>query len=57
MTDKATRILEKMRERDRKNLSHWRPYDGPPDWSFAVLNAPKNELEERRDERPEVTVE
>jgi hypothetical protein len=46
MTDKAARILEKMKERDRQSLKRWRPYNGPPDWDFAVLNAPKEELEE-----------
>jgi hypothetical protein len=54
-TDKATRILEKMRERDRHTLKRWTPYSGPPDWNFEVLNAPKKELEEMRDERPEVS--
>ena len=34
---------------------HWKPYNGPPDWDSEVLNAPKRELEEERDERPEVS--
>ena len=28
---------------------------GPPDWNFIVLDAAKKELEERKDERPEVS--
>jgi len=33
----------------------WKPYKGPADWSFIVLNAPKKELEEGKEERPEVS--
>lgn len=55
MTDKPTAILKKMKERDRKTLKHWKPYAGPPDWNFVVLNAPKSQVEEQRDERPEVS--
>jgi len=31
------------------------PYKGPADWSFAVLDVPKKEPEERMDEDPKVT--
>jgi hypothetical protein len=55
MTDKAARILQRIKERDRQTLKHWTPFSGPPDWDFAVLNAPKMELEEGTDERPEVS--
>ena len=54
-TDKAQKILDIMKKKDRQTLKHWKPYDGPPDWGFAVLNAPKKDLEEGRDERPEVS--
>jgi hypothetical protein len=52
ITDKAARILQKMKERDRENLKRWKPYNGPADWNLIVLNTPKNELEDARDERP-----
>ena len=55
MTDKAARILQKMKERDRNILIHWKPYAGPPDWDFIVLDAPKKQVEEERDERPEMS--
>jgi hypothetical protein len=54
-TDKAARILQKMKERDRQRLKHWTPYKGPADWNFIVLDVPKKELKEGRDERPEVS--
>ena len=54
MTDKSARILQKMKERERQKLKHWKPYDGPPDWSFIVLNAPNKQVEEGKGERPEV---
>jgi hypothetical protein len=54
ITDKAATVLQKMKERDRQSLKHWTPFSGPPDWDFAVLNAPKKDLEEGRNERPEV---
>lgn len=54
ITDKAARILQRMKKRDRQTLKHWKPYDGPADWDSAVLNAPKKQLEEGTDERPEV---
>jgi hypothetical protein len=34
---------------------HWKPFDGPADWDFIVLNSPKKGLEDGRDERPEVS--
>jgi hypothetical protein len=46
MTDKAARILEKMKERDRHTPIHWKPYKGPPDWNFIVLDVPKKEVQE-----------
>jgi hypothetical protein len=39
-SDKAEKILQQLKKRDQQNRKHWKPYDGPPDWSFAVLNAP-----------------
>jgi hypothetical protein len=54
-TEKAGKILQKMKERDRQTTNHWTPYRGPADWDFIVLNAPKKELEEGRDERPELS--
>ena len=53
MTDKAARILQKMQK--RQALKRWKPYDGPADWNFIVLSAPKRELEEGGDEKPEVS--
>ena len=53
-TDKAARILQKMKKRDRQTLKHWTPFSGPPDWDFAVLNAPNKQVEEGKDESPEV---
>jgi len=55
MTNKAARILRKIRERDRQNLKHWKPYSGPADWSFIVLDAPQQSIEGERDERPELS--
>jgi len=54
-TDKAERILSALKKRDRHTLKHWKPYDGPAGWDSAVLNAPRKELEEGMDERPEVS--
>lgn len=51
-SNKAEEILAALRKKDRHNRKHWVPYDGQPDFSFAVLNAPKKELEEK-DDRPE----
>ena len=45
-TEKAAKIMQKMKERDRLSLKHWTPYSGPPDRDFAVLNAPKQEVQE-----------
>jgi len=55
ITDRAARILKKIEDQDRKNQKRWRSYTGPADWSFAVLNAPKKEPEERKNESPEVS--
>ena len=55
MTNKAGRILQRIKERDRKNLKRWKPYSGPPDWNFIVLDVPKQELENKGDEQPEVS--
>ena len=30
----------------RSRSKHWVSYDGPPDFRFVVLNAPKKELKE-----------
>ena len=49
-TEKAQKILDALKRRDRQNRKHWVPYDGPADFSFVVLNAPKKDLEEGRDE-------
>jgi len=54
-TEKVARILKKMRERDRKSLKHWKPYRGPADWSFIVLDVPQQPLEGKRDEPTEVS--
>ena len=54
-TDKAQKILDAIERRDRKAVKRWKPYNGPADWSFIVLDAAKKELEERMDERPEVS--
>ena len=54
-TEKAETILRRLKSRDRLIRKHWKPYEGPPDWDFAVLNAPKKDLEEGKDERPEVS--
>jgi hypothetical protein len=45
-TEKTAKILQLIKKRDQQIMKHWKPYDGPPDWDFAVLNAPKKELEE-----------
>jgi hypothetical protein len=45
-TDKAEKILQLIKKKDRQILKHWTPYEGHPDWDFAVLNAPKTDLEE-----------
>jgi hypothetical protein len=50
VTDKARKILQRMKERDRHILKHWTPYSGPADWDFIVLNAPRKDLEEERDD-------
>jgi hypothetical protein len=55
ITEKAGRILQSMKKRDTQTLKHWKPYTGPPDWSFAVLNAPNKQVEEGKDESPEVS--
>jgi len=55
MTNKAGRILQRIKERDRKNLKRWKPYTGPADWSFIVLDAPQQPIEGERDERPQVS--
>jgi hypothetical protein len=52
-TEKAEKILAELKRKDRHTLKHWKPYDGPADWDSAVLNAPKKQLEEETDERPE----
>jgi hypothetical protein len=44
ITEKAGRILQMMKERDRQASKHWKPYNGPLDWDFIVLNAPKKHL-------------
>jgi len=54
-TEKAGRILKKMKERDRQSRKRWKPYDGPPDWSFIVLDAPQQAIEGEREEQPEVS--
>ena len=51
-SEKAEKILTALKKRDLQNRKHWVPYDGPPDFSFAILNSPKIELEEVRDEQP-----
>ena len=51
-TDKAGRIPRKIRERDRKSLKHWKPYRGPGDWSFIVLNPPPMLADGEKNERP-----
>jgi hypothetical protein len=53
-SDKAEKILQRLKSTDRQNRKHWVPYDGPEDWDFAILNAPKGVVEEERDEKPEV---
>lgn len=50
-TDKAEKILQMIKKNDKQTLKHWQPYDGPPDWDFAVLNAPKKDLEEGNNEQ------
>jgi hypothetical protein len=54
-TDKAEKILQMIKRNDRQIMKHWKPYDGPPDRDFAVLNAPKKDLEEGTDEGMEVS--
>jgi len=54
-TDKAGRILKKMKEQDRRKRKRWKPYSGPADWNFVVLNAPPKQVDGERDERPEVS--
>jgi len=46
VTNKAQKILDEIEKKDRQIPKHWKPYDGLPDWDFAVLNAPKMQLEE-----------
>ena len=51
MTEKAQRILNELKKHDRLNRKHWKPYNGPADWNFIVLESPKRQIEER----PEVS--
>jgi len=49
-------VRRRIIERQRKNQKHWKPYTGPPDWSFIVLvDVPKKEEEEIRNGRSEVS--
>lgn len=54
-TEKAQKILNAIKKRDRLASKHWTPYQGPADWDFIVLNSSKEELEEGKEEKSEVS--